>query len=98
MLLSSCSELLESLASSYPRTTGYIDRRLASREILRRAYLPRKILKKENNKNQTYKISNLQDFYVDNLWDRLPSSWKIFFEYVKPQELGAWIAGDEKPR
>ncbi|XP_012266253.2 methyltransferase-like protein 25B isoform X1 [Athalia rosae] len=37
------------------------------------------------------------DFYKDDLWDRLPNSWKKFFENTTPEELGSWIL-NEHPR
>ncbi|XP_020283776.1 protein RRNAD1-like isoform X2 [Pseudomyrmex gracilis] len=38
--------------------------------------------------------SYVVDFFQEQLWEKLPSNWKIVLRTVSPEEFGVWLAGD----
>ncbi|EFN60617.1 UPF0431 protein C1orf66-like protein [Camponotus floridanus] len=38
--------------------------------------------------------SYVVDFFQEQLWEKLPNSWKIFLQTVSPEEFGKWLAND----
>ncbi|XP_011687303.1 PREDICTED: protein RRNAD1-like isoform X2 [Wasmannia auropunctata] len=38
--------------------------------------------------------SYVVDFFQEQLWERLPSSWRTDLQTVSPDEFGKWLAGD----
>ncbi|XP_011162554.2 protein RRNAD1 [Solenopsis invicta] len=38
--------------------------------------------------------SYVVDFFQEQLWERLPSSWRTALRTVSPDEFGKWLAGD----
>ncbi|XP_029680179.1 protein RRNAD1-like [Formica exsecta] len=38
--------------------------------------------------------SYVVDFFQEQLWEKLPSSWKIVLQTVSPEEFGKWLAND----
>nr|ACE75279.1 conserved hypothetical protein [Glyptapanteles flavicoxis] len=43
-------------------------------------------------------MSYIQDFYQDDLWSKLPSSWKLFFKSISIQELGSWMLDEPQSK
>jgi hypothetical protein len=39
-------------------------------------------------------IAGLQDFFEEQLWEKLPSSWRSVLQTVTPDEFGDWLIGD----
>ncbi|XP_029040773.2 methyltransferase-like protein 25B isoform X3 [Osmia bicornis bicornis] len=38
--------------------------------------------------------SYIVDFFQENLWEKLPGSWRFTLQDTPPQEFGKWLAGD----
>ncbi|XP_074098677.1 methyltransferase-like protein 25B [Cotesia typhae] len=38
------------------------------------------------------------DFYQDDLWSKLPSSWRNFFKTISIQELGSWMLDEPQSK
>lgn len=36
----------------------------------------------------------IQDFFQDELWDKLPGSWRFALQDTPPREFGKWLSGD----
>ncbi|XP_003703845.2 methyltransferase-like protein 25B [Megachile rotundata] len=38
--------------------------------------------------------SYIVDFFQENLWEKLPESWRLTLQDTPPQEFGKWLSGD----